>query len=131
LWDIDLIIRRTFTYTAITALLAAVYLGAVTLLQDVFSSVIGSESPLAVVISTLAIAALFTPLRRRVQTFVDRRFNRSKYNAEQTLEAFAEAMRDDVELDHLSAALIGVVEETMQPESVGLWLGQSDNEKGF
>jgi hypothetical protein len=66
-----------------------------------------------------------------VQNFVDRRFNRSKYNAEQTLEAFAEAMRDDVELDHLSAALIGVVEETMQPESVGLWLGQSDNEKGF
>jgi len=94
----------------------------VTLLQSLFSGLIGSHSPLAIVISTLAIAALFTPVRRRVQNFVDRRFNRSKYNAERTLEAFAEAMRDDVDMDHLSAALVSVVEETMQPTSVDLWI---------
>ena len=103
-------------------LLGGMYFGAVTLLQSVFVSVTGQESPVAVVASTLAIAALFNPVRTRVQNLVDRRFNRQRYNAEQTLEAFAEAMRDEVDVDRLSAALVSVVEETMQPESVGLWL---------
>jgi hypothetical protein len=125
LYDVDVVIRRTLTYSIITALLAGVYFGVVTLLQSTFVHITGQESPLAMVISTLAITALFNPLRRRVQDVVDRHFNRIKYDAEKTLEAFAETMRDELDMDHLSAALVGVVEETMQPEQASLWLPPS------
>ena len=122
LFDIDLIIRRTVTYSIITILLTGVYFGVVTLLQNAFVSVMGQESPLAMVISTLAIAALFTPLRKRVQNFVDRRFYRQKYDAERTLEQFSETMRDEVDLDRMTVELVEAVEVTMQPEHVVLWL---------
>jgi hypothetical protein len=125
LYDIDIIIRRTLQYGAITALLAMVYLGGVALFQTLFSAVTGEKSPLAVVISTLAIAALFTPLRKRVQVFVDRRFYRQKYDAERTLERFSETMRDEVDLDCMTIELVEAVEATMQPESVSLWLNSA------
>jgi hypothetical protein len=124
LWDTDIIIRRTVMYSAITALLAAVYFGGVTLLQSVFVGVTGQQSPLAVVISTLAIAALFTPLRNGVQRLVDRRFYRQKYDAERTLEMFSTRMRQNVDLDHMTEDLLEVVQTTMQPESISLWLAE-------
>jgi hypothetical protein len=123
LWDIDLIIRRTLIYSGITALLAAVYFGGVALLQSIFSRITGEQSALAVVISTLGIAALFTPVRERVQRFIDRRFYRRKYDAERTLAQFGERMRDEIDIDGVEAALLHAVGETMQPESAGLWLG--------
>ncbi len=131
LWDVDVIIRRTLTYGSITLLLGLTYFGAVALLQNVFVSLTGQQSPLAVVASTLGIAALFNPLRNRVQAFVDRRFYRRKYDAEHTLEAFAESLRDEVDIEHLEAALIGVVEETMQPEGIGLWLAPARPDSRF
>ena len=125
LYDVDVIIRRTLVYSVITAILAGVYFGGVTLLQSLFSSVTRSNSTLAVVISTLAIAALFTPVRRRVQRFVDRRFYRQQYDTQKTLDAFAAAMRDEVDLDRIHDDLLDVVNETLQPESVSLWLRDS------
>ncbi len=123
LFDIDLIIRRTLQYTLLTGLLALAYFGGVVILQGILGPLAGSaNSPIVTVITTLGIAALFTPLRRRVQDFIDRRFFRKKYNAEQALAAFAITARDEVDMDKLAAALIGVVEETMQPEKVSLWL---------
>ena len=122
LFDIDLIIRRTVTYSIITILLTGVYFGGVALLQNAFVSVMGQESPLAMVISTLVIAALFTPVRRRVQVFVDRRFYRQKYDAERTLEEFSQTMRDEVDLDRMTVELVDAVEATMQPQQVSLWL---------
>ena len=124
LYDIDIIIRRTLQYGGITALLALVYFGGVALFQSLFSAVTGEKSPLAVVISTLAIAALFTPVRKRVQVFVDRRFYRQKYDAERTLERFSETMRDEVDLDRMTVELVEAVETTMQPEHVGLWIAR-------
>ena len=124
LYDIDIIIRRTLQYGAITGLLALVYFGGVALFQSLFGVLTGEESPLAVVISTLAIAALFTPLRKRVQIFVDRRFYRQKYDAERTLERFSETMRDEVDLDRMTVELVAAVESTMQPEHVGLWIAR-------
>lgn len=122
LWDIDLIIRRTLVYSLLTLTLGAVYFGSVVLLQQLFAGVTDQKSPVAVVISTLLIAALFTPLRRRAQELVDRRFYRSKYDSAQTLGRFAQAARDEVNLDQLTTELLHVIEETIQPESASVWL---------
>jgi hypothetical protein len=124
LWDIDLVINRALVYGSLTAMLGLVYFGGVATTQVLFRALTDQERQpqLAIVISTLVIAALFNPLRRRVQAFVDRRFYRSKYDAAKTLEAFSAKLRDETDLDALSDDLVGVVRETMQPAHVSLWL---------
>jgi hypothetical protein len=122
LYDIDLIINRTLVYGSLTVTLVALYFGGIVVLQRVFVLLTGQQSTLAVVASTLLIAALFTPLRQRIQSFIDRRFYRSKYDAAKTLEAFSVQLRDETDLDALSDDLVGVVRETMQPAYVSLWL---------
>jgi len=115
LYDIDIVINRALVYGALTALLVAVYVGSVVLLQGALRALSGQESQLAVVASTLLIAAIFNPLRRRIQAFVDRRFYRRKYDARKTLEAFSAKLRDETNLVALSDDLVGMVRETMQP----------------
>ena len=122
LYDIDRIINRSLVYGSLTATLVALYFGGIVLSQRVFVLLIGQQSTLAVVASTLLIAALFTPLRRRIQSFIDRSFYRRKYDARKTLEAFASKLRDETDLEALNNELVGVVRETMQPSHVSLWL---------
>jgi hypothetical protein len=122
LYDIDVIINRTLVYSALTAALALVYVGSIVVLQGLFRALTGETSQLAVVASTLAIAALFIPLRRRVQAFIDRRFYRRKYDMATTLQAFNVRLRNDVDLDSVADDLVEVVRETMQPAHVSLWL---------
>jgi hypothetical protein len=120
LFDIDVLINRTLVYGSLTAMLIGLYFGAIVVLQQLFVVLTGEKSTLAVVASTLAIAALFNPLRRRTQAFIDRRFYRSKYDARKTLEAFSAQLRNETDLAALSNDFIGVVRETMQPEHVTL-----------
>lgn len=122
LYDIDLVIRRTLAYALVTLVLLLTYFGSVTLLTSLFSSVTGQQSALAIVISTLMIAALFNPLRRHVQGAIDRRFYRQRYDAQQVLAGFANTARDETDLDALTGELVRVLQETMQPERVSVWL---------
>ena len=122
LFDIDVLINRTLVYGSLTAMLIGLYFGGILVLQRLFIVLTGEESTLAVVASTLVIAALFNPLRRRTQSFIDRRFYRNKYDAAKTLEAFSATLRDETDLDALSDDLVGAVRETMQPVHVTLWL---------
>lgn len=122
LFDIDIIIRRTLLYALLTAVLVAVYFGLVLVTQFAFIALTGQESPIAIVISTLVIAALFNPLRKGFQSFIDRRFYRRSYDAAQTLERFAYTVREEVDLEQLSTVLMQSINETMQPETAVLWL---------
>jgi hypothetical protein len=122
LFDIDIIIRKTLVYALLTGLLALTFFGSVVVLQYLFSLVLGQQSPVAIIISTLGIAALFTPLRGQVQSFIDRRFFRQKYDAEKLLAAFARTIRDETNLAALSSGLMAAVEETIQPQTIELWI---------
>jgi hypothetical protein len=130
LYEIDTLINRTLVYGSLSAILVALYFGGIVVLQSLFVVLIGEKSTLAVVASTLAIAALFTPFRRRIQKVVDRRFYRSNYDARKTLEAFSAHMREETDLEALSDDLVGVVRETMQPAHVSLWLRPDTPLKG-
>lgn len=124
LWDLDVLIRRTTSYAILTALLALVYFGSVIVLQRLIAPLTGDSTP-AIVLSTLLIAALFLPLRRRIQGAIDHRFFRRKYDAEQVMQRFAATARDETDLDALTAELVRVIQESMQPEHVSVWLKPS------
>jgi len=128
LFDIDIIIRRTTSYAVVTGLLALIYFGSVVLLQRLLTPFTG-ERDVAVVLSTLLIAALFLPVRRRVQDAIDRRFNRSRYNAEKTLQRFAATARNETDLDALTAELLRVIQETMEPETLNIWLWEGKSQR--
>jgi hypothetical protein len=122
LWDVDVVIRKTLVYSALTGSLALIYFASVVFLGQLFQLLTGENSPAGIVISTLIIAALFTPLRRRIQDFIDRRFFRRKYNAEAILIAFANKARNEVDIHELSQSMVEAVEDTVQPEQVYLWI---------
>ena len=124
LWDIDILINRTLVYSTLTAILALIYFGCVVLLQHLVNGVTGQvgQSPLVIVSSTLAIAALFQPLRRRIQKIIDKRFYRRQYDAAKIIATFSDTLRNEMDLNTLSEHLVAVVEETMQPAHVSLWL---------
>jgi hypothetical protein len=130
LYEIDLIINRTLVYGPLSAMLVLIYVGGVVSLQYAFRTLTGQESQIAIVASTLAIAALFNPLRRRVQAFVDRRFYRRKYDAAKTLAAFSAKLRQETDLDALGDEVMRVVSDTMQPAHVSLWLRSDTDSKG-
>jgi hypothetical protein len=132
LYDINVVINRTLVYGSLTALLGLVYLGGVATTQAIFRILTGQEHQpqLAIVASTLVIAALFNPLRRRIQFFIDRRFYRRKYDARKTLESFSAKLRDETDLESLNDELVGVVRETMQPAYVSLWLRPGSAPRG-
>jgi hypothetical protein len=119
---VDVLINRTLVYGLLTGMLVALYFGGIVLSQRLFVALTGERSTLAVVASTLLIAALFNPLRQRIQSFIDRRFYRRKYDARKTLESFSVKLRDETDLDALSGDLVCVVRETMQPSHVSLWV---------
>jgi hypothetical protein len=122
LYGIDPLINRTLVYGSLSAALVGLYFGGIVVLQRMFVILTGHKSTLAVVASTLLIAALFNPLRRRIQSFIDRSFYRRKYDARKILEAFSVRLRDETDLEALNDELVGVVRETMQPAHVSLWL---------
>jgi hypothetical protein len=122
LWDIDLLIRRTLIYGALTATLAGVYVGGVALLTQPLRPLVGQNYQMAVVAATLALAALFQPLRRRLQAAIDRRFYRRAYDAQRSLAAFGARLRDEPELGRIRADLLATVQETVQPAHAALWL---------
>ncbi len=129
LWDIDSLINRTLVYGTLTASLALVYLGLIFALQYLLQGIIDRNNDVVIVVSTLAIAALFQPLRRRIQSIIDRRFYRRKYDAARILAAFSDTMRDEVDLSKLSEHLLNVVQETMQPAHISLWLRETNQER--
>lgn len=131
LFDIDLIIRRTVTYALVTGALLLVFFGSVVLLQQLFAGVTGSASnELITVLSTLAIAALFVPLRNRIQGWIDRRFNRRRYDAQRVLTEFGRTVRDETDLENLTGHLLEVVDKTMQPRAASIWLRGPQKDKG-
>ncbi len=122
LYDIDIIIRRILVYSVLTASLAALYFGGVALFRSALGPIVGADNEAGIVVSTLAIVALFQPLRRRIQGFIDRRFYRRRYDAARTLAEFSAQLRDEVDLDRIGEELVGVVSRTMQPTQASLWL---------
>jgi hypothetical protein len=130
LYDIDVVINRTLVYGSLTVSLVLAYVSSVVLLQGAFRGLTGQESQLAVVVSTLVIAAMFNPLRHSIQSFIDRRFYRKKYDARKTLESFSAKLKDETDLDALRGDLVGVVRETMQPAHVSLWLRPDSPPRG-
>jgi hypothetical protein len=130
LYDIDIIVNRTLVYGSLTMMLIALYFGGIVVLQSAFVVLTGDRSTLAVVASTLLIAALFNPMRRRIQRVIDRRFYRRKYDARKTLEAFSTKLRDETDLEALNDELVGIIKETMQPTHVSLWLRPATSPEG-
>jgi hypothetical protein len=130
LYDIDVLINRALVYGSLTLVLAGLYAGTIVMLQVAFRGLTGQHSSLAIVASTLALAALFHPLRRRIQGFIDRRFYRRKYDARKILEAFSARLRDETDLERLGEHLAGVVGEAMQPEHTSLWLRPASGPQG-